>query len=206
MILTRRSLLAAGIAAVGWRRDTVRVTLASDADAALSDGVHFGVAEASRAMTLLGHRLELAAQSPLVIRADASIEAGGTRFLLAPEAAAIHETLQRARAAVAVPGAARVAAWHHTLFRYGASELNERFLDHTGAPMHAAHWLGWMAVKVIAEGALRAGTIDGLPRVIARARFDGHKGVALAFAPDTRRLRQPLYVIDTSRDRVIWPV
>ena len=62
-----------------------------------------------------------------------------------------------------------------------------------------------MAGKIIAEGSLRAGAGDALSDVLARARFDGHKGVALAFTAGTRTLRQPLYVVDMARDAVVWP-
>lgn len=75
-------------------------------------------------------------------------------------------------------------AWHPRLTRYGAGELNERFLKETRHPMDEQAWLGWVAVKIVAEAMLRG-------REIAKIRIDGHKGVPLYF--DKGRLVQPLY-------------
>lgn len=204
MIVSRRCVLAAGVGALGLRIDTIRFALASGAAPALAEGVGFGLLEASRAMTLLGHRLELAPSAALTIAADASIEAGGTSFHLRPDDDVIDATIARAREAGASSSSASVVVWHHSLARYGASELNERFTKETGRRMTPLNWLGWIAVKIIAEASLRGGP-DDAAGAMARARFDGHKGEALSFARDTRRLRQPLYVIDASRDTVLWP-
>lgn len=83
------------------------------------------------------------------------------------------------------PGTAAPVAWHPSLRRYGASELNERFLAHSGRPMDGDAWGGWMAVKLVVEAALRRTPAE-------KARADGHKGVSLTFADGF--LRQPLYV------------
>ena len=200
--------MAAALAAAGMRVDTIRFGLAPDAGEALAAGVRFGLAEATRAASLLGHRLEMATEAPVMITADASLVTGGVTFALKAGAAAYDEALAKARTEVAVPTKiehARAVEWHHALHRYGASELNERFRKTTGALMRADHWLGWMAVKVIAEASMRAAADGALHAAIARGRFDGHKGVALTFAKDARRLVQPLYVIDTSNDMLVWP-
>jgi hypothetical protein len=201
-------VLAAGLAAVGIRVDTIRFGLAPDTSEALAAGVRFGLAEAARAASLLGHRLEMATDAPIIIDADASIVTGGVTFALKAGAAAYDEALATARVEAAVPANAehaKVVEWHHALHRYGASELNDRFFKAAGARMRAEHWLGWLAVKVITEASMRTAPGGGLPAAIARGRFDGHKGVALTFAADTRRLLQPLYVIDTSNDMLVWP-
>jgi ABC-type branched-subunit amino acid transport system substrate-binding protein len=79
--------------------------------------------------------------------------------------------------------------------------------------MDSDAWAGWVAVKIIAEAALRAHatTPAGLMRALTdpKAQFDGHKGRPLSFAADTRELLQPLYVVarDSSGvDRVISDV
>lgn len=82
---------------------------------------------------------------------------------------------------------ARVVAWHPSLRRYGAGELNERFSERTGKPMDEEAWLGWIAVKLALESALRG-------REVGAARIDGHKGVLLRF-DESRTLQQPLYVV-----------
>jgi hypothetical protein len=56
-----------------------------------------------------------------------------------------------------------------------------------------------MAAKILAEGVLRARSVDG-PALIAylegrRAQFDGHKGLSLTFRPWDHQLRQPVYLV-----------
>lgn len=81
---------------------------------------------------------------------------------------------------------ARVVAWHPSLRRYGAGELNERFVAHANASMDEEAWLGWIAVKIALESALRG-------HEVGAARIDGHKGKLLRF-DESRTLVQPLYV------------
>ncbi|HEX7088658.1 MAG TPA: ABC transporter substrate-binding protein [Longimicrobiales bacterium] len=89
--------------------------------------------------------------------------------------------------------------WHHTLSRYGATQLNERFRTRFGLPMDALGWAGWFAVKVAWEAVNRASTTSGseLVRFLEseRAAFDGHKGRPLSFRPWDHQLRQPVYLV-----------
>lgn len=91
------------------------------------------------------------------------------------------------------PGTAVPTAWHASLRRYGASELNERFEALHGRPMVGDAWSGWIAVKLAVEAALRR-------RPYEAVRVDGHKGVPLVF--EEGRLRQPLYVVLRRGERV----
>lgn len=91
------------------------------------------------------------------------------------------------------PGTAVPVAWHPSLRRYGAAQLNERFRERTGRGMDENAWYGWMAVKLVAEAGLRG-------RPLAEARTDGHKGGALSFREG--RLHQPLYVLLEDGDGV----
>lgn len=86
------------------------------------------------------------------------------------------------------PGHAVPVAWHTSLRRYGAAELNDRYRSRFGAGMDENAWYGWLSVKLIVESALR-----GHP--VAESRTDGHKGAGLSFAGG--RLKQPLYVVIT---------
>ena len=92
----------------------------------------------------------------------------------------------------------RVLAWHPDLAASGAAQLNRRFRERFGRPMHQEAWAGWFAIKAVAELALR-GTATGDPahRLLA-LRFDGHKGAPLRFDPADYHLIQPLYVADAS--------
>ncbi len=89
--------------------------------------------------------------------------------------------------------------WHHKLFRYGAEQLNGRFRDRSNRPLEAWGWASWIAVKILAETVLRAGTADAgeLVRFLEKesAQFDGHKGKRLSFRSWDHQLRQPLYLV-----------
>jgi ABC-type branched-subunit amino acid transport system substrate-binding protein len=89
--------------------------------------------------------------------------------------------------------------WHHTLGRYGATQLNERFHTRFGLEMDGLGWAGWFAVKVAWEAVNRASTTRGseLVRFLEsqRAAFDGHKGRPLSFRPWDHQLRQPVYLV-----------
>jgi hypothetical protein len=168
MDLTRRSfLLLLAIPTLPPIR--VGVVLARE-HASLWRGIRFGAEEARHTAGLLGRAFELVdGPSAVTIRGPVvTIAAGGRTFRISPDA----------------PG--RVA-WHPSLKRFGAGELNERFLKKTSHAMDEAAWLGWIAVKIAAEAGLRN-------RGIGAARIDGHKGVSLRFAPDGK-LIQPLYVV-----------
>lgn len=103
---------------------------------------------------------------------------------------------RKVRAGVSLPLAGKTAvplAWHSELYRYGAGEINERYLDATGADMTESSWFGWVAMKLALETALRH-------QRLANAKIDGHKGVPLTFRNGV--LQQPLYVALQRGDRV----
>ena len=98
------------------------------------------------------------------------------------------------------PGAAALEetrAWHPALERFGAQQLNERYRRYAGRTLDGDAWTGWLAAKLAYEIPLRARSSDADSMAAfarsARARFDGHKGRALAFDTDTGVLDQPLY-------------
>lgn len=90
----------------------------------------------------------------------------------------------------------RVADWHSSLMKFGAEELNVRFLRRFGQPMDERSWHGWVAVKCAVELALRYPGGDPKAR-IGDLRLDGHKGMMLSFDPHDRHLIQPVYVVDS---------
>ena len=89
--------------------------------------------------------------------------------------------------------------WHSSLNRYGASELNERFVKRYGTGMTPDGYAGWIAVKAVVEAALRPVATNDKCTALGRLRFDGHKGRPLAFDPVSRVLQQPLYVLENGR-------
>jgi hypothetical protein len=89
----------------------------------------------------------------------------------------------------------RAADWHAGLMKFGAEELNVRFLRRFGGPMDERAWHGWIAVKCAVEIALRYP--GGSPKErISELRLDGHKGMMLRFDPQDRHLVQPVYLLD----------
>lgn len=96
-------------------------------------------------------------------------------------------------------------AWHPSLERFGAAQLNERYHKRFGTDMDERAWAGWLSIKVLLDAALRTGTSDpcALERFFlsANGRFDGHKGVPLFFDPQSRELVQPLYAPRLSREQ-----
>lgn len=110
-----------------------------------------------------------------------------------------------ARAVAELPDAAaggEIVLWHGALYRYGATQLNDRFTRRFDVPMDEHAWAAWMAVKILAEAGLRArdDSPGALSEWLSRAgvRFDGHKGEPLAF-DRRRRLIHPLYRLADQR-------
>jgi ABC-type branched-subunit amino acid transport system substrate-binding protein len=130
---------------------------------------------------------------------DGADSCGRTAFHLAPSDSTSARALALHTSDEGLRRDARVVAWHHSLARFGAEQLNERFRRRFGAEMDAPAWTAWLAMKIVAETALRARTTQGadLARYLARrdTRFDGHKGEPLTFDARTGELRQPLYVL-----------
>ncbi len=88
-------------------------------------------------------------------------------------------------------------AWHQSLERYSARELNGRFSRRFERALDGAGWAAWAAVKLVAEAALRAESVE-VERLLdffeRRVAFDGHKGAALSFRQADHELGQPLYI------------
>ncbi|HEU5174652.1 MAG TPA: ABC transporter substrate-binding protein [Gemmatimonadaceae bacterium] len=91
----------------------------------------------------------------------------------------------------------RADAWSPDLVRFGAAQLNDRFRARfgAGAEMRGPAWAGWFAAKIVVEATLRARAQDAaaLAEVLRVARFDGHQGKPLAFAPGGELL-PPLHI------------
>ena len=98
------------------------------------------------------------------------------------------------------------ALWMPGLFRYGAEQLNTRYRRRFGEGMTGDAWAAWMAVKILAETALRAQSPSEIEEALARGAFDGHKGAPLVFSP-SGQLIQPLYIVGPEETvQVEWPL
>lgn len=184
MQLTRRGFLVSG-ALVFVRADDVRIHVVGT-----HAGATLALEEMARTASLLGRVVNAAKHRDAMVIdvAEQSVEAAGQRYYVSASRQARDAALaswkdRQAHAAV---------EWHPELRKYGAEQLNARFLQRFGQPMDAAAWVSWMLVKIAVDAQLRS-------VALAEGRFDGHKGVPLAFGPD-RHLIQPLCVVDAAGD------
>jgi hypothetical protein len=115
-----------------------------------------------------------------------SLSFAGKRYLVS----ASDEARSAALAGWRGPRAAAAVEWHADLTKYGAEQLNSRFLQRFGEPMDAAAWMSWMLVKIAVDAQLRAVPLES-------GRFDGHKGAPLVFGDDGH-LVQPLCLVDAA--------
>lgn len=214
MLQTRRGFLFACIVFADERR-TVRVATAIDpALESASRGLELGIEEARRGAELLGFRLEAISRAddtrprvPTLIASGSGAAIALSRdivFHVLPPAAVLRAALARwletHRADRDTP---RVTAWHHSLERYGAEQLNDRFERRFNRRMDAEAWSAWVAVKIVVETSLRqqgSGARGQGSDGFFQLRFDGHKGVPLIFDRTTRYLQQPLYIVTGSGD------
>jgi PQQ-dependent catabolism-associated beta-propeller protein len=132
---------------------------------------------------------------------------GRYTFHVAPSAAMLGDAaagwLASARPAPASPaegtGSVHPAAWHPSLERFGADQLNRRFRLRFQAAMDGPAWAGWAAVKIATEAAMHAGTLDaaGIAAYLERpaTEFDAQKGWPLSFRAWDHQLRQPIYMV-----------
>ena len=211
---TRRQLLA-GVAATAARaiiapaQPARDIRIACELPQRLGDyglGVRLGATEAERAAMLLGHRFTLVHDEA----GNAAVARGAPASSAVPVVAMSGESDDRCLFITASPHRPaseadhmEIVDWHPAFRRYGAGELNERFEKAFARPMTSDAWHGWVAVKAIVEASIRG---EDLCAELARLRFDGHKGRALAFDPATRRLRHPALMVRTEGGRPIVEV
>jgi len=89
-------------------------------------------------------------------------------------------------------------AWHPRFDRFGAPQLNRRFIKQAARPMTGHDWAAWVAVKAI-TAALEEKPKASLPQHLQALRsgavgVDGFKGVTLSFRPWDGQLRQPVFL------------
>jgi ABC transporter substrate binding protein (PQQ-dependent alcohol dehydrogenase system) len=86
-------------------------------------------------------------------------------------------------------------AWNWTWERYGAPQLNNRFLAKAGRHMTGLDWSAWIAAKLVITAAMqtRGGDFGKLSaRILSDESFDGVKGLAVSVRPWDHQLRQPI--------------
>jgi ABC transporter substrate binding protein (PQQ-dependent alcohol dehydrogenase system) len=87
-------------------------------------------------------------------------------------------------------------AWHWTWDHNGAPQVNSRFEKRSGGRhMESADWASWIAVKMVAQAALRARSKEfrALRKfLLSEGSFDGNKGLAVSVRPWDHQLRQAI--------------
>jgi hypothetical protein len=179
--VTRRIFLAVAarlLAAQG----PVRIRLVGD-----HAGATLALDEMQRTASLLGRSVERDNDASMVIElAEKRLITSGTSYSVSASPAAQAAALREWNG----PPARAAVEWHPDLAKYGAEQLNARFLRRFGTAMDADGWMAWMLVRIAVDVQLRGAAIES-------SRFDGHKGAPLAFGPDGH-LRQPLCLVDAA--------
>jgi ABC transporter substrate binding protein (PQQ-dependent alcohol dehydrogenase system) len=89
-------------------------------------------------------------------------------------------------------------AWHPRWDRYGAPQLNRRFIKQAGREMAGQDWAAWVAMKAIAtvlEDKPKATLMQQLQALRSGAvAVDGFKGGTVSFRPWDGQLRQPVFL------------
>ncbi|MFZ1096275.1 MAG: amino acid ABC transporter substrate-binding protein, partial [Xanthobacteraceae bacterium] len=87
-------------------------------------------------------------------------------------------------------------AWHWTWDHNGAPQVNSRFEKRSGGRhMESADWASWIAVKMVAQAALRARSTDFKAQrkfLLSEGSFDGNKGLAVSVRHWDHQLRQAI--------------
>ena len=186
--------------AIAQDRSPIRLLIAGTPVAQAQRGIELGVAEMAQTAKLLKRDVQVVTAPASGDAIDGVIAGAGGRTLkreipqlhlgpLPKDAGPCSFTL-------ATPAKAQEVTWHPALDRYGASELNERFVKRYRSGMTADAYAGWIAVKALVEAALRPAATGDKCAALGRLRFDGHKGRPLTFDPVSRALQQPLYLLD----------
>jgi ABC transporter substrate binding protein (PQQ-dependent alcohol dehydrogenase system) len=86
-------------------------------------------------------------------------------------------------------------AWAWTWERYGAPQLNNRFLAKAGRHMTGLDWSAWMAAKLVTTAVLRTRGGDFAKlraQILSDASYDGVKGLPVSVRPWDHQLRQAI--------------
>ena len=104
----------------------------------------------------------------------------------------------------------RALAWHWSLERSGAPQLNQRFARQDAGDMTPADWAAWAAVRSVVEAVTGSGSTD-LPVLRAQLAspdfaLDLYKGLPGSFRPWDGQLRQQIVLTDGDATVAVAPL
>jgi ABC transporter substrate binding protein (PQQ-dependent alcohol dehydrogenase system) len=104
----------------------------------------------------------------------------------------------------------RALAWHWTLERSGAPQLNQRFSRQDAGDMTPADWAAWAAVRSVVEAVTKTGSTDiaDLRAYLATPDFalDLYKGLPGSYRPWDGQLRQQIVLADSDATVAVAPL
>ncbi len=185
----------------------IRVVLLRDgADSGAVSGVRFGAAESRHTAQLFRREFELieAREPKHSASATGVIITNPVRFDFPGVVLYVTRQDRSTRHFRVLPDC-HGRAWSPRLRKFGAEQLNARYVAATGQGMDEGAWAGWMAVKILLETGLRVHDAQVTEYLLSeRGFFDGHKGIPLRFGGD-RVLQQPMYELGNGEPReVTW--
>ena len=104
----------------------------------------------------------------------------------------------------------RALAWHWSLERSGAPQLNQRFARRSDAEMSPQDWAAWAAVRTVVEAITRTGGTD-VPELRAFIESDDfaldlYKGLPGSYRPWDGQLRQQVVLADSDATIAVAPL
>jgi ABC transporter substrate binding protein (PQQ-dependent alcohol dehydrogenase system) len=104
----------------------------------------------------------------------------------------------------------RALAWHWSLERSGAPQLNQRFARRSEARMSPQDWAAWAAVRTVVEAITKTGGTD-MPELSAFIESDDfaldlYKGLPGSYRPWDGQLRQQVALADSDATVAVAPL
>jgi ABC-type branched-subunit amino acid transport system substrate-binding protein len=86
--------------------------------------------------------------------------------------------------------------WHPSLFKYGATQVTDRFQSQWDLPMDGVAYANWLAMQIAGDAIAQTGEAGPALRTHLRTatRFDGRKSAPISFRPWNQQARHELYI------------
>jgi len=100
----------------------------------------------------------------------------------------------------------RPVLWHASLYKYGATQVSDRFAERAQQPMDGPAYVNWLAMQIAADAITQTGSSD--PKALrtyfrTRTRFDGRKATPISFRAWSQQARHELYILTPDEENPI---